>query len=509
MRRATVSFVVSLGLLGAWAASAHAATVQQWNTPAPKLVSTKDLFPRDLVDGKLVTNVVLPTGYSSRKCWPVMYLLHGTADSTAPVSLQWLQIDNGQLLKMNIPAILVIPGSGDSWWMNNWWNGYRHPAFESWVLQDLVPLVGHKLNVCSGRSEHSIAGLSMGGYGAVYLASQLPGYFGSAGSFSGVLSPESPNFVSIYPTFPTYWGPADKFYAVGHDPMALVDNLRHTRVFVGVGNGVAAAGETDDFTAQFEEMEFDQESLSFAAKARAAHVQVKFDQHGGTHDPLTWLQSLTGMLAWKPFAPVTSSPSSWTFTTVETSGQAWNYKFAFNRFAPPKQLIQFSLSHGVFSARGGGVVTITPPHGRSVTGHIPFDIRGGKLVELGHASKPHVTGGYQKLSPISLSITPPASATSSLTLSFTTTEALPRNEEYQFGAESLSQTIGSCQDTTFTRIYQPAKGRTLTVTLPPPSSSSTPGQWCPGAAYTGVTEVPKSMANVLGNYLSYKPITFP
>ncbi len=52
-----------------------------------------DLFPRDLVHGKLVTNVVLPTGYKSRKCWPVLYLLHGTAGPpTNEAPLQWLQL---------------------------------------------------------------------------------------------------------------------------------------------------------------------------------------------------------------------------------------------------------------------------------------------------------------------------------------------------------------------------------------------------------------------------------
>ena len=44
-----------------------------------------------------MTNVVLPSGYASRKCWPVMYLLHGTAvpDQPYPVSLQWLEIEDG------------------------------------------------------------------------------------------------------------------------------------------------------------------------------------------------------------------------------------------------------------------------------------------------------------------------------------------------------------------------------------------------------------------------------
>src|SRR5579875_2386233 len=83
MKRTLLACSLSIILLAAIAGSAQAVTVQQWNTPAPQsVINRRDLFPRDLVNGKLVTNVVLPTGYGRRSCWPVMYLLHGTADSS-------------------------------------------------------------------------------------------------------------------------------------------------------------------------------------------------------------------------------------------------------------------------------------------------------------------------------------------------------------------------------------------------------------------------------------------
>ena len=111
LRRSFIGLLLGASLCALMAGRAQAVTVQQWNTPGGQWVNPKDEASRDLVNGHLVTNVVLPTNYSSRKCWPVIYLLHGTADSTSTqVSLQWLQLDNGALLKMNIPAILVIPG---------------------------------------------------------------------------------------------------------------------------------------------------------------------------------------------------------------------------------------------------------------------------------------------------------------------------------------------------------------------------------------------------------------
>lgn len=516
MRRSVAVFALVASALAISASSAFGSSnrpkVEQWVTPGGKYVSRKELTKLDVVKGKLVTNVVLPAGYGSRKCWPVMYLLHGTAEGTAPVSLQWLQIDNGELLKMHIPAILVIPGSGDSWWVNNWWGGYRHPAWESWLLQDIVPMVANRLHVCPGRSEHSIAGLSMGGYGAMYLATQRPDYFGSVGAFSGVLSPESPNFISIYPTFSAYWGKPDQFYAIGHDPLALVDNLRNTRVFVGVGNGVPTAGETDNAVSEFEEAEFDQESIAFVAKARSAGVSVHFDQHAGSHDALNWLLSLTHMLAWKAFAPVVQNPSSWSFDTVESTGTAWGWGFEFPDYGTPNQIIEFSLSDGVFRARGGGLVTITTPQGKTLTGKIPFNISNGRLTEFSSAPKPHIVGGYEKLVKVKPTVsTAPSKATSPVTVTFRTAQALPHDQEYQLTTAAFSLTgATTCLDETLVRVYQPAKSKLVSVTLKPPATASTPGAWCPGFHAVALTEVPRnSPSHLIGNIIGYGFADFP
>jgi S-formylglutathione hydrolase FrmB len=508
MKRSATTLLLGLSILIVVVSSAQAVTVHQWVTPGRQYINRKTFSNHDLVKGKLVTNVVLPTGYAARKCWPVLYLLHGTADSPAPVSLQWLQIDNGELLKMKIPAILVIPGSGDSWWVNNWWNGYRHPAWESWLLQDIVPLVAHRLHVCPGRSEHAIAGLSMGGYGAMYLATQRPDYFGSAGSFSGVLDPESPNFQEIFPTFPTYWGPVNKFYAIGHDPLALVNNLKHTRIFVGVGNGVPSAGEETSLVGNVEEAEFDQESIAFADRARSAGLSVKFDQYTGTHTALTWLKGLTGMLAWNPFKSVVANPSSWKFATVETAGTAWGYQFNFGRYSPPRAVAQFSLSHGVFAARGAGQLSVTLPDGKRLTGKLPFNISDGTLHKVAHAPLPHLVGGYQKIHLVNLHVVKQAaSPTSPFTVSFVTTQALPRSEEYQVGTEEIG--TGTCQDASFIRISQPAKGKLVTATVSPLASATTPGTWCGGTQYAAVTLVPNPSPPLTGTIIGYTPITLP
>jgi S-formylglutathione hydrolase FrmB len=486
-RGAVILLLVALAGAVAGARPARAGTVERWSTPAPRLVDPADR----LQAGAMVTDVLLPEGYRGRRCWPVLYLLHGTQAGSRPAAGQWLTLAGGALRRLDIPAIVVIPGSGDSWFINDWFGGQRAPAFETWMERDIVPLARRRLHICPGRSEHSIAGLSMGGYGAIYLASQLPGYFGSAGSFSAPLSPQSPNFRRyIYPPSADYWGPAGRFYAVGHDPLALVANLRHTRVFVGVGNGRRLPGETDIPSLSTEETEYEQESIAFVRRARAAGVPVDFDPHGGQHTDLTWLRSLRDMLAWGPFRHVPAAPRDWTFSTVATTGSAWGDRFAFGA-GQPTGIVQFARRGRTLTARGSGTVTITTAAGRRVSGTLPFDVRDGRLIPTPGAPAPSLRGGDAHVAAVAVSPSPGAPGESTpIGLTFTPSRPLPPGEEYQVGRISLSDTTGSCDDNVWQRVGALPAGQAATETLAPPVTATFPGRWCSGPAVFAVSAVP-------------------
>jgi hypothetical protein len=384
--------------------------------------------------------------------------------------------------------------------VNNWFGGARRPAFESWMFQDVLPLAAHRLHICPGRSEHAIAGLSMGGYGAMYLAAQRPGYFGSAGSFSGPLASESPNFHLFEPDHKQLWGPDRRFYAVAHDPTALDSNLRHTRLFVADGDGTPSPGETDVASLRTEEAEYEQESAAFVARARAAGDDVTFDVHSGQHTDLTWLTSLRDMLAWNPFAHVPASPARWSYATASMSGSAWGYRFAFT--TPPTSIEQLSRSGGVLRVRGAGSVKITTPSGRTVSGGVPFDVRGGRVVAArGGASR--LRGSHRRVVPVHISLGPSApSSHEPVTVSFTSTSALPKGEQYQVGRIALSDTTGSCDDNVYLRLGAIAKGRRVTATLHAPADATFPNTWCTGRALFDVAAVPTSApANLPGTIL--------
>src|SRR5919201_1493151 len=229
LRRAVV---LALGAALALPGSAWASRLETWVTSSRYVDPTKVQFngPSDRPKA-LRVNVLLPDGYDGKRRFPVLYLLHGHGDAYD----SWMNPQQGDLLNVihAFPAIVVMPEGGRGWYTDWWEGGARRPGWESYVLDEVVPTVERRLRVLPGRRWHAIAGLSMGGEGTAYFASQLPGYFGSAASFSGVLSIQRPEWPAGMDTqgerHQDVFGDPDaqRFYWTGHNPTALAQNLRY------------------------------------------------------------------------------------------------------------------------------------------------------------------------------------------------------------------------------------------------------------------------------------------
>jgi S-formylglutathione hydrolase FrmB len=98
-----------------------------------------------------------------------------------------------QEIARGLGAIVVMPEAARGFY-TSWWNEGRRgdPGWERFFLDELVPLVEERFRVLPGAALARGRGLSMGGMGATFLASQLPGYFGSAATFSGFVAHQRP-----------------------------------------------------------------------------------------------------------------------------------------------------------------------------------------------------------------------------------------------------------------------------------------------------------------------------
>ena len=138
--------------------------------------------------------VLLPESYAaSARRFPVLYLLHGLDGHYDDWSTRTQLADAARTL----PLIVVMPEGGDSWYTNAADGSGR---FEDYITTDLVQDVETKYRTIRARYGRVIAGLSMGGYGAVKIALKHPGVFAAAGSLSGAFDAADPVFATTFPS---------------------------------------------------------------------------------------------------------------------------------------------------------------------------------------------------------------------------------------------------------------------------------------------------------------------
>jgi S-formylglutathione hydrolase FrmB len=116
-------------------------------------------------------------GASSRAAHPVLFLLHGLSDDESA----WTRFSGLERYAQALDLAVVMPNVHRSYY-TNMKHGYRYWDFVSDELLNKA----RALFPISSRREHTfVAGLSMGGYGALKLALTKPNVFSRAASLSG------------------------------------------------------------------------------------------------------------------------------------------------------------------------------------------------------------------------------------------------------------------------------------------------------------------------------------
>lgn len=151
--------------------------------------------------------IVSPDEKSENFRHPVVYLLHGYSGNyaswlhIAPQIKEWADETN---------TIIVCPDGANSWYFDSPIDS--SVRYETFVSSELVRYIDSNYKTISHQNARAIAGLSMGGHGALYLAIRHPDVFGAAGSMSGGVDftpfPENweiKNVLGDYPSDSTRW----------------------------------------------------------------------------------------------------------------------------------------------------------------------------------------------------------------------------------------------------------------------------------------------------------------
>jgi len=128
--------------------------------------------------------VYLPDGYKDAPGkYPVVYLLHGAGGDEYEWSRKGGAVETlDGLIKRGLirPMVAIMPTTGPASW---WADGAAEKA-ETAFMTELLPYVESRYKVSTERSGREIAGLSMGGYGALNLSLSHPAKFCAAGIIS-------------------------------------------------------------------------------------------------------------------------------------------------------------------------------------------------------------------------------------------------------------------------------------------------------------------------------------
>ncbi|MFD2202735.1 alpha/beta hydrolase [Shivajiella indica] len=150
-------------------------------------VDTVDIYSQALKKS-LKAAVVKPQGYEHREsAYPTVYLLHGGAGKFSDWHLKTTEDNLLINLSNQYGIIIVTPSVGP---LSYYWDSPNQDSvrYETYMIQELIPFIDQKYKTLKMREGRAIAGLSMGGHGALMLSAKHPELFTAAGSMSGVMN---------------------------------------------------------------------------------------------------------------------------------------------------------------------------------------------------------------------------------------------------------------------------------------------------------------------------------
>lgn len=281
--------------------------------------------------------------------YPALYLLHGSPGSAAAST----ELDVEELTEGK-GVVVVMPDGGDDGWYTNWPDDAR-PRWETFHVRELIPWIEAHEPVIAARSKRAIAGVSMGGFGAMSYAARHPDVFAAAASYSGAVDLGTPPGVAPSIVGVAPWGPwtGSEIAWRGHNPKDLAANLRGVELQILFGDGYLGPDDLETRLAV--------ESRSFADALATLGIARQVTDLGPVGHQLDTFNgelaaSLPGLLD-RLNHPV-DPPASWSFRATE---QRWSMR-GYSLRASRDALAWRSLG----SVRAGGF-TVTTDAATTVT----------------------------------------------------------------------------------------------------------------------------------------------
>src|SRR5215213_4853208 len=186
-------------------------------------------FQSKLINTTLPYNVILPADYQTSRAtrYPVLYLLHGLTGHYD----DWVARTNIADYAADYRMIVIMPEANDSWYTDS--AIVATDKYETYILKELIPDVQQRYRTIQSRYGRAIAGLSMGGYGAIKFGLKSPATFVFAASMSGAFGVTRFTEKEIGTTWPetmTLFGPMGSESRKANDLFEIIGKLPPWRI---------------------------------------------------------------------------------------------------------------------------------------------------------------------------------------------------------------------------------------------------------------------------------------
>jgi S-formylglutathione hydrolase FrmB len=236
--------------------------------------------------------LVLPPSFDAEKTrlFPILYFLHGLGDNEQFFvhSGAW-NLAEDMWEKSTIQDFLIATPDGNASFYINSKDG--RDRYEDFLLQEFFPFIEKRYRAAAGRGHRAIAGISMGGYGALYLAFRHPQLFVSVSAHSAALIEKLPAFLGPAPDSPrarvlgaVFGSPPDPAFWDSHSPLTLARtaNLNGLKIYFD-------CGDQDDYG-------FETGAAALDKVLRLRHIGHEFHIYPGRHDAIYFGEHLPASL---------------------------------------------------------------------------------------------------------------------------------------------------------------------------------------------------------------------
>ncbi len=246
-------------------------------------------FQSKLTNATLPYNVILPPDYRAASVtrYPVLYLLHGFGGHYS----DWVTRTNVADYAAQYRMIVVMPEGNNDWYTDS--ASVATGKYESYILKELIPDVQKRYRTIEARYGRAVAGLSMGGYGALKFGLKSPDTFVFVGSVSGALAAATwteddlKNLKSIRDSVFSVFGPMGSEVRKANDIYEIVRGLSAARV-AGLPYVYLDCGTEDYLTGP--------SNQQFAVLLREKKIPHEYRELPGDHNWAYWDQQVAEVL---------------------------------------------------------------------------------------------------------------------------------------------------------------------------------------------------------------------